>query len=66
MEQVKSKTDKGQEEAPDQAAGKENGGDSEGLWARVPYPPGQWGVGWEGLQQAGEEGRESRLEGDRP
>lgn len=67
MEQVKPKKEKGQEEAPDQAAGKENGEDCEGVWARVPHLQDTWAVGGGagGLQQAGEGGRESRLEGDR-
>lgn len=60
MEQVKPKTEKGQEEAPDQAAGKENGEDREGVWARVPHLQDMWAVG------GGAGGRESGLGGDRP
>lgn len=69
MEQVKSKTDKGQEEAPDQAAGE----DSEGLWARVPHLQdtravgsgvGRLAAGWGGRQEVTSRGRQATVTGD--
>ena len=70
MEQVKPKTEKGQEEAPDQAAGKENGEDCEGVWARVPHLQDTWAVGggagrlaagWGGRQGVTSRGRQAAV-----